>query len=159
VQAKEPRLEFLLENHDRARYSATTWGDRPLVLFLADRKGSEYDKRYVWSSGIAGDLRARAATANVAFVSIADLRGTPRLARGFVRGMFEPTAGDPVGLTLLDWQGVLFTEYRLAPGAFHVLAFDPGGRLAYQATLRDFDPAQLAQVQNALAALWTEDGR
>jgi len=45
LHAAQPRLfAFELENYDKARYSAATWTGRPLVLFLADKKGSDYDK-------------------------------------------------------------------------------------------------------------------
>jgi hypothetical protein len=147
-------LVFSLEDHGKAGYTDGNWSNRPLVLFLADRKGSEHDKGYIWSSRIVSHARVRARDMDAGFVSVADLRGTPRLARGFVRNMFEPKARDPVGLTLLDWDGGLFRAYGLEAGAFHVLAFDGNHQLVYKVALREFEPARLAVVLDALSQSW-----
>jgi len=98
---------------------------------------------------------SHALSGNPAFASIADLRAAPRLARGFLRSSFQPKPQDPVGLTLLDWNGDFFKTYNLQPGVLHMLVFDREHTLVYQVALRDFDSAQLAAVQNALKSVWS----
>ena len=159
VQAAQPELvDFSLEDHDRTLYTRATWSGRPLVLFLADKKGSAHDKGYVWSAPIIAFLRTGTED-RLVFASVADLRGTPRLARGVVRGMFESKMGDPVGLTLLDWQGTLFRAYDLEAGAFHLLVFDSGHRLVYRTALSGFDAARLASIEHSLDELWPDSSR
>jgi hypothetical protein len=155
LHAAQPRLlTFDLEDYSKARYLATMWSGRPLILFLADKKGSDYDKNYVWTLRLTSLVRGHPPASNAAFASIADLRAAPRLARGFLRGSFQPKAQDPVGLTLLDWNGDFFKTYNLEPGVLHMLVFDREHTLVYQVALRDFDAAQLATVQNALKSAW-----
>lgn len=145
-------VDFALEDHARALHSPREWSGRRLVLFLADRRGSEFNKGYAWTSPLVGHVKTQA-SGDTALASVADLRGTARLGRGFVRSLFAPASGDPVGLTLLDWKGDLFRAYGLEPSAFHMLVFDEGHRLVYRAALRVFDASRLADVRAALNEL------
>lgn len=155
LRAGQPRLlAFDLEDYSKARYSDAMWAGRPVVLFLADKQGSENDKNYAWTLPLTALVRGHLSGGDVMFASIADLRAAPRLARGLLRGSFQPKAQDPVGLTLLDWNGEFFKTYNLEPGVLHMLVFDDGHSLIYQVGLRSFDSAQLAAVQRSLTSAW-----
>jgi len=145
-------VDFALEDHARTLHSPREWSHRRLVLFLADRRGSEFNKGYAWTSPLVGHVKTQA-SGDTALASVADLRGTPRLGRGFVRGLFAPGKGDPVGVTLLDWKGDLFRAYELEPATFHMLVFDEGHRLVYRVALQAFDATKLADVRKALNEL------
>jgi hypothetical protein len=154
LRAASPQLiSFTLEDHSKAKYSPGKWIGKGLVLFLADRKGSEYDEDYVWTSPITTFVKADSTRGEVVVASIADMRGTPKLARGIVRGMFEPKDRDPVGLTLLDWDGSFFKAYGLEPTAFHVLVFNHEHRLVHKVSLHEFDANQLHSIESVLKEL------
>lgn len=135
-------VSFELEDHARIKYSNETWRGKAVILFLSNREGTKFNKDHVWTNPIV----AEPFDTDVLVASIADVRGVPRLARGFVRGMFEPSQEDPVGLTLLDWEGFLFESYGLNDDAYHLLAFDNSHRLVYKASLKDFEPDELAKI-------------
>lgn len=152
IQATQTSLiDFTLEDHAKRVHLPGEWQNRRVVLFLADRKGSEFNSGYAWTAQLVAHIQNNA-PAGTAIVSIADLRGTPALARRFLRGMFKPDARDPVGMTLLDWQGQLSRAYALSPETFHMLVFDAEHALVYRIGLRTYDAAQLDTIKVALTS-------
>src|SRR5690606_44506 len=81
---------FELEDHARTKYSNETWRGKAVILFLSNREGTKFNKDHIWTTPIV----AEPFDADVLAASIADVRGVPRLTRGFVRGMFEPSQED-----------------------------------------------------------------
>lgn len=152
IADEEALVQFELEDHAGTKYSNTELAGRTIIVFSSSREGTKFNQSYVWTAPIV----SATSESGVVFVSVADLRGVPRLARGFVRQMFEPPQDDPVGLTLLDWAGLISESYNLSEDAYHLLAFDKAHSLAYQISLKEFDPDQLTEVlmklQDAIGA-------
>jgi hypothetical protein len=140
--ADAPLVRFELEDYQGAVFTRERWVGSRLVMFLAGREGTKFNKDYVWTLPVVGHMRGL----NTAFVSVADVRGVPRFVRAFARGMFEPESSDPVGLTLLDWDGSLFEVYDLHEDAFHLLVFSSQHRLVYKDVLKEFDEGKLSEV-------------
>jgi hypothetical protein len=143
--AAETRLvPFSLEGSDGNTYNERSWNDRALVLFLATRASAEHNEQRVWSAPIAGLFDTSAdAVALVRVANVSEMRNVPRLFRGMVRSALEPTDGEPVPLSLIDWEGTLARSYEVPDDAYNVLVFDRDGQLVFNVALREFDPARL----------------
>jgi hypothetical protein len=149
VAAEMTLLPFSLEGSDGDTYNERSWNDRALVLFLATRASAEYNEKRVWSAPIAALFNAPVHADAVALVRVAnvsEMRNVPRLFRGMVRSALKPSDGEPVPLSLIDWEGTLARSYEVPDDAYNVLVFDRRGHLVFSAALREFDQARLDAV-------------
>jgi hypothetical protein len=95
----------------------------PVVVLASNREGSDAAARW--------ERQFRAATAGsmagvVRVLSVADLRGAPRLVRGLIRGQMPK---DTARRVLLDWDGALGRPVRGADRPLVAAAYGRDGRL------------------------------
>ncbi|MFM1768201.1 MAG: hypothetical protein RJA22_730 [Verrucomicrobiota bacterium] len=90
-----------------------------VVLFLADRKGS--DEIDGWVTALKERHGGR-----VEIRGLADVRGVPGLLRGRVRKKFQEQRKYPV---MMDWSGEASAQLGLRPGVANVLVLARDGRI------------------------------
>jgi hypothetical protein len=146
-------IPFELEDYQKNIYSNAIWGESNILMFLSNREGTKYNDGYVWTTPVTEFIRESGLAEKTVVVSVADVRGVPRLAQGFVRKLFEPDESDPVGLTLLDWEGEFFAAYDLDADGYHLLVFDREHRLVFQDVVLEFDRGQLHTILVSLGEL------
>lgn len=149
----ESLIPFAMEDHQGDVFGNATWTDSRVVMFLASRAGTRFNRDHVWTKPLVEFIDNFGTEGETIVVSVADLRAVPRIARGLVRRMFAPAEDDPVGLTLLDWDGAFSEAYGLESAGYHLLVFDRKHRLRYKNVLLEFDPEQLRTIFTKLEEL------
>jgi hypothetical protein len=105
--------------------SATTLASPPgvpVVVLASNREGSEAAGR--WER----QIRAASAGGAVRVLSVADLRGAPRVVRGLIRSQMPK---DTAARVLLDWDGALGRPVRGADRPLVAAAYGRDGRLRH----------------------------
>jgi hypothetical protein len=92
----------------------------PVVVLASNRDGGEAAGR--WER----EVRAASAGSAVRVLSVADLRGAPRLLRGVIRGQMPK---DTATRILLDWDGAVGRPVRGAERPLVAAAYGRDGRL------------------------------
>jgi hypothetical protein len=92
----------------------------PVVVLASNREGAEAAGR--WER----QVRAASAGSVVRVLSVADLRGAPRLLRGVIRGQMPK---DTATRILLDWDGALGRPVRGADRPLVAAAYGRDGQL------------------------------
>ncbi len=116
----------------------------PVVVLASNREGGEAAGR--WER----QFRTASAGSGVRVLSVADLRGAPRLVRRLIRGQMPK---DTAARVLLDWDGALGRPVRGADRPLVAAAYGRDGRLRrWEALPLTGETAALAQtlVQAAL---------
>jgi hypothetical protein len=118
INAKAP--EFILRDQYDRQYSLESFAGRPLVLLASDKKGEEQNHQW-------GALIQKKYGKEVLILGVADVRTVPFFLKGKIRRDFKK---DPNSI-LLDWEGRIFTAYRLMKGAPNVVLIDGSGYVRY----------------------------
>ncbi len=113
---------FTLPDQFGTDHSITFPLDRPLVLLIADRAGSE--QLDDWLSPLAENYADA-----LHIQGIAELSAVPRLFRPMVRALFRQDDAAPV---LLDWTGEIVGRFRAQPDVANVYLLAPNGELLHQ---------------------------
>ena len=140
-------IPYQLEDQFRRVHIRADHLRRPVLVVAGDRHGSAYGERSVWAFVHALE---RIDSARVEVVGVADLRGIPRLLRGFVRGKFARSTHEPV---LLDWDGIFATAYALPPELCTMLLVDTTGTIVGRLSGTVPDSAQVAALAMQAHAL------
>jgi hypothetical protein len=144
-------IAFALESHDKQDYTKASWTGRPLLVLVSTRDAAPHNAGRVWSDPLVAAVTA--ASADVVLLRVATLPGgIPRLFAGLVRDAVAPADGDPIRISLLDWDNVFAQSYELPGDSYNVLLFDREGALAYRTELRAFSKQQLDGVLGELQA-------
>jgi predicted transcriptional regulator len=118
INAKAPGFS-LRDQYDRP-YDLRQGGGRTIVLLASDGEGAKHNRQ--WVDAIKGRYQDR-----IAIIGIADTRGVPFLFKGRVKSEFKKTPAS----VLLDWNGVVFTSYGLAPNVSNIVLIDKDGMVRY----------------------------
>lgn len=119
-----------------------------VLLIGGDREGGAFSD--AWKSALEEALSDHPRKDGVTVLMLADLNGTPRLARRFVRGMF---VDDPARPILMDWSGEFADAYDFEKGRANVLVFAPDGSLARHAAAQEVDGVLAADIAAAVRGL------
>jgi hypothetical protein len=93
---------------------------RPVLFLVAGRAGADAARR--WSATLREPARAR----GVRLVSVADLKGAPRLLRGIIRRDFPTDTAEAI---LMDFDGALGRPLRGERAALVAVSYGADGRL------------------------------
>ena len=113
--------------------------DRPTVLALADRKGS--DQLEGWLEPLGDEFGE-----TVHFDGVADVRGVPSLLRWGVRQIFRRGTKEPV---MLDWEDAVCTSLAFEKEVANVLVLDQKGHIV----LRVHGEANAEELERVRAAI------
>jgi hypothetical protein len=112
--------EFNLYDQYCRQYSLQSFARRPLVLLASDKEGEE--QNYRWAVSIQKKYEK-----SMRVLGVADVRNVPFFLKGKVRNDFKKYPNS----ILLDWNGVIFTAYRLTKGVPNVVLIDSNGYIRY----------------------------
>jgi len=70
-------------------------------------------------------------------MAVANLKGVPRLLRGFVRGRFPKNGHRSI---LLDWEGKFTSAYQYQSGCTNIQLFNKEGEMRHQLFGKDVQP-------------------
>lgn len=118
IDSKAPEFS-LLDQYDQP-YDLRQATGRPVILVASDGEGAKHNRR--WVAAIKERYQDR-----VAVVGIADTRGAPFFMKPAVKNEFKKSP-DRI---LLDWDGMVFTSYGLAPKVSNIVLIDKHGVLRY----------------------------
>lgn len=116
---------------------------RPVIVLVADRQGKDAAAR--WEKR----LREVALAVNVRVVSVADLKGAPRILRGVIR---RAMPSDTATRVLLDWDGAIAPAVRGAESHLVAAAYGDDGRLQRWESL-PLDRESAAVTQRLVSAV------
>ena len=134
ISQHEPLMEFKLKDQFDQEYSHEDFTGQICILIGSDRKGSQYNER--WSIAIYDSLIMYGLQDSVKFLAIANLKGVPRLLRGFVKGKFPKKENQPI---LLDWKGSFADLYQFVPDKTNIILFDKSGKQVYRTAGQQLD--------------------
>lgn len=141
-----PQLAFTLKDQLDREFTEAYCAGQTALITVADRKGSKFIG--AWSNAIGEQLKTTEHPP-VKWVGVATLTGIPSLMRGMVKKMF---GGNENQWTLMDWRGHFAKTYALPADHSSLLVFAPDGRLVFQASGREVDPAIVQAVVAAIVA-------
>jgi hypothetical protein len=118
INTKAP--EFAVYDQYGRQYSLQSFSGRPLVLLASGKDGEEQNHRWVASI-------QKKYGKSIRILGVADVRTVPFFLKGKIRNDFKK---DPNSI-LLDWEGVIFTAYRLTKGVPNVVLIDSGGYVRF----------------------------
>ncbi len=118
INAKAP--EFSLRDQYDQPYDLRQGEGRPIVLLASDGEGAKHNRQ--WVDAINGRYKDR-----IAIIGIADTRGVPFFMKAAVKNEFKKSPAH----VLLDWNGVVFTSYGLAPKVSNIVLIDKNGMVRY----------------------------
>jgi predicted transcriptional regulator len=114
TNSKAPAFS-LLDQYDQP-YDLRQAEGRTVILLASDGKGAKHNRQ--WVDAIKGRYRDP-----IVIVGIADTRGVPFFMKSAVKNKFKKSPA-PV---FLDWNGVVFTSYGLAPRVSNLVLIDKQG--------------------------------
>jgi hypothetical protein len=114
INAKAP--EFSLRDQYDQSFSLQSFAGHPVVLLASDKGG--HDQNHQWLALLKEKYGRK-----IRIVGVADVRTVPFFLKGVVRSDFKKEEGS----VLMDWDGVVFTSYGLAPGVANVVLIDGSG--------------------------------
>jgi hypothetical protein len=114
---------FELQDQFRTNHVVHFPRAQPLLLIVADRKGSEQID--AWIAAINGRYGAR-----LEMIGVADVGGVPGWLQGMIRGKFRKKYPYPI---LLDWSGKIPAALHCQPDAANVFLLDGTGRVLVRA--------------------------
>ena len=105
-------------------YSSSDLAGFPVILFLADRKGSGHSKEW----GLELEAEFERLSIPVQFLAVADLTGSPYLLRPIIRSHIRRKHPTPV---LLDWKGSLKHDLKTADKTVNIYVFNGRQELVF----------------------------
>lgn len=118
INAKAPEFS-LLDQYDQP-FDLRQAKGKTIILLASDGEGSKQNRQ--WIDAIKGRYGDR-----IAIVGIADLRSAPFFMKAMVINKFKERPAH----ILLDWKGVVFTSYGLAPNVSNLVLIDRHGIVQY----------------------------
>jgi hypothetical protein len=110
--------EFSLEDQFEQEWKwGSHWKGKPVVMVLGDWKGSDNTKS--WTDPLTKRFKDK-----VQFVALADVSLAPSFVRGLIRSKFRDAYQYSI---LLDWDGSVFTYYKVQEGLPNVIFIDATG--------------------------------
>jgi len=144
-------LEFRLIDQFGEEQTQDDVAGQVTILIGGNRKASEHSRD--WALAIQSFLETRTdQVEEIAVLSVADLRGIPR--------MLEPAVATQLGKkyersVLMDWDGQITGEYEFAPRMANVVVIDKEGEVVHQLSGKQPQAAQLGELARALSKLTT----
>jgi len=120
-------FRFQMEDQFGEDHRYENYIGKVLIVVGSDRGGSHYNE--IWSFAIHDSLEDYQLQDSVTFIAVANVKGVPRLLRGFVRGKFPRQKHHRI---LMDWEGEFARKYQYEPGATNILVIDREGRVIHQ---------------------------
>jgi hypothetical protein len=130
--------DFELKDQFDQTYTHEDFLGQICILVGSDRKGSQYNER--WSIAIHDSLSVHGLQDSVKFLALANLKGVPRLLRGFVKGKFPKEDSHPI---LLDWKGSFAEEYQFLPYVSNIILFSKSGHLVCRMEVLELNTIKL----------------
>jgi hypothetical protein len=112
-------VSFELPDQFGTNHTVTFPRPQPLLLIVADRKGSEQIDAWVKM------VKARCGQ-RLEFIGVANASGAPGWVHGLIRKSFQKKYPYPI---LLDWSGHLPASLRCEPDVANVFLLNPAGRV------------------------------
>jgi hypothetical protein len=136
---------FALQDQFGTNHAVNFPRAHPLLLIVADRKGSEQID--AWVAAINGRYGAR-----LEMIGVADVGGVPGWLQGMIRGRFQKKYPYPI---LLDWSGKIPAALHCQPDAANVFLLDGTGRVlvSVQGECSAGALARVMQVADAVTKL------
>jgi hypothetical protein len=126
---------FTLQDQFEKTHQFTFPQAKPVVLTVADKKGSEDIK--AWAHPLAEKFGDQ-----IIIAGLADVSTVPPPLRGLVRSKFKKAISYPV---MLDWEGGSARGFHYAKGRANVYLISPDGRVMHHLSGKA-DEAQLANL-------------
>ena len=140
--AKETTLiDYAMQDQFDQEYTQDSFIGKYIILFGADRKGSQFSDR--WGNALRDSLSERAINDSIQFVSLANLDGVPALMKGMVKRFF-PKEKD--SWALMDWDGLFASSYDFAPDQCNILVFDKEKNLLAHKAVTDFEEVMVSEI-------------
>ena len=124
------------------------YADRILIVIGSDRSGSEFHDD--WETALRDSLAADSSRVEIAFLSVAEVRGVPFFLKGTVKGKFSREEDEWI---LLDWGGLLAETYGFEPESTNILVFATDGTLVSHVHGRELDLEKLSAILAPLRQL------
>lgn len=119
MNAKAP--EFSLRDQYDRQFDIRQGEGNIIVLLASDAEGSKQNRAWI-------DCIEKRYKDTVVIVGIADTRGAPFFIRSAIRNEFKKISDG----ILLDWNGLVFTLYDLAPKVSNLVLIDKDGVVRYR---------------------------
>jgi hypothetical protein len=142
-------IEFNMEDQYKIKYSHNQFLGKVLIVVGSDREGSQFNE--AWSRAILDSLTSFQLEDSITFMAVADLKGVPRLLRGFVRRKFPKNGYHPI---LLDWEGEFAKAYKHQNGCTNILLFNRDGRMIYKFYGREPEQPAILGVLNKIRQIF-----
>ena len=113
--------QFTLVDQFSKEYPWSLYRGKNVLLFLADRKGSELTPK--WTT----PLREKFGT-SIEYIPIADVSAVPFFLKSFIRGKIKDKYQYPI---LLDWEGDVAEHYLLKPDVPTIVFIDKSETVRY----------------------------
>ncbi len=150
--AESVLIEFELQDQFGNKHSHSGLAGSVVLVIGSDKDGSVHNE--AWGTAIHQSVADHPNYARLRNLPLADLRGVPFFAKGFVRGMMPE---DPADWVLMDWKGMFPRSYAFEQALTNVLVFATDGALLLHASGAepgDEDVDRVAtQVRAALDAI------
>jgi len=134
-------VQFEMKDQFDTVHSHGDYAGRILIVIGSDRRGSEFHDD--WEVALRDSLNAGGSVANVAFLSVAEVRGVPFFLKGSVKGKFSR---DPDEWILVDWKGFFAETYGFEPDATNMLLFAANGTLVSHTRGRELDWSKVSAI-------------
>ena len=142
-------FEFEMEDQFKKKYTHDQFEGKVLIVVGSDREGSRYNE--AWSRAIYDSLKSFQLEDSVLFLAVANLKGVPRLLRGYVRGKFPKNRHRPI---LLDWGGEFARVYQHKSGCTNILLFNREGRMIHQMFGKETEPQEIEQLLSKIRRIF-----
>ena len=133
--------QFTLQDQFEKTHQFTFPQAKPVVLTVADKKGSEDVK--AWARPLAEKFGDQ-----IIIAGLADVSSVPGPLRGLVRSKFKKAISYPV---MLDWDGGSARGFHYAKGRANVYVISRDGRVLHHLSGKA-DEAQLAKLTAVIEA-------
>jgi len=142
VSAQQSALvSFEMKDQFDHVHRQSDYADRILIVIGSDRSGSEFHDD--WETALRDSLAADSSHVEIAFLSVAEVRGVPFFLKGTVKGKFSREADEWI---LLDWGGLLAETYGFEPKSTNILVFATDGTLVSHVHGRELDFSKLSVI-------------
>jgi len=142
-------FHFKLEDQFSETHRYEQYIGKVLIVVGSDREGSRYNE--IWRFAIHDSLKKVQLEDSVTFIAVANVKGVPRLFRGFVRGKFPRQQHHRI---LMDWDGDFARIYQYQPAETNILLIDREGHVVHQLNGTDLDPESISRLLEKVAALF-----
>lgn len=131
--------QFTLVDQFSKEYPWSMYRGKDVMLFLADRKGSELTTQ--WTT----PLREKFGNA-IEYIPIADVSAVPFFLKSFIRGKIKDKYQYPI---LLDWDGDVAEHYLLKPDVPTLVFIDKSETVRYYT----YGKGTEAEIQKAIGEI------